>query len=134
MVSPTVTAQLSTDFPYNGIGRPFPIRVYIPGGARGEASVQLLEPVTADIVDKARVTAGVQDLAKLFPDLWTLKRPKLVYAQLVVGDEKVGPALVLQPMLNPRFLGSRRMERPSSSLPTKTDRCTTEYGHTSTST
>jgi cyclophilin family peptidyl-prolyl cis-trans isomerase len=103
MVSPTVMAQLSTDFPYNGIGRPFPIRVHIPGGARGEASVQLLEPVTADIVDKARVTAGVQDLAKLFPDLWTLKRPKLVYAQLVVGDEKVGPALVLQPMLNPQI-------------------------------
>ncbi|AIE85607.1 peptidylprolyl isomerase [Fimbriimonas ginsengisoli] len=93
--------QVSADHPYNGINRPLTVDVRIPRGERGEAEIRLLEAVTAATSNKAKVSAGRMDLAKLFPELWTAKRPKLLYAQLVVGGRKIGPALVLQPMLNP---------------------------------
>jgi len=102
-ISSSVYAQIAPGFPYNGIGRPFPIHVHVPGGTRGEITIQLLEPVTADVIEKASTKAGDEDLSRLFPDLWTGKRPHLMYAQLVVGDEKIGPAVVLQPMLNPQI-------------------------------
>jgi len=102
-ISTSVSAQISPEFGYNGIGRSFPIFVHIPPGVRGDITIQLLAPVTADVVEKASTTGGDQDLAKLFPDLWTAKSPKLMYAQLVIGDEKIGAAIVLQPMLNPQI-------------------------------
>lgn len=102
-ISSAAMAQITPLFPYNGIGRPLLVNVRVPKVLRGDATVQLLEPVTADVLDKAPIEDGEQDLSKLFPDMWRNKHPKLVYAQLVVGDEKVGPALVLQPMLNPEI-------------------------------
>ncbi len=96
-------SQIEPTFIYNGIGRSFPVRVSVPGNARGEVTIQLLDPVSAEVVEKASVHSGEIDLAKIFPDLWTTKRPHLIYAQLVVGDEKIGPALVLQPMQNPQI-------------------------------
>lgn len=99
----SLPAQIQPEFTYNGVGRSFPIRVHIPGGTRGDATIQLLAPVTAEVVEKADVRSGDQDLAALFADLWTNKHPTLLYAQIVVGDEKIGPALVLQPMLNPQI-------------------------------
>ena len=101
VVSSSAVAQLKPEFAYNGIGRPLWVHVHVPGGHRGEATLQLLEPVTADVMSKASITAGDHDLAEVFPSLWTNKKPHLMYAQLVVGDEKVGAAVVLQPMLNP---------------------------------
>lgn len=88
-------SQITPDHAYNGVNRPFPIRVR----ANGDAQIQILEPVTADVRASAPVESGTQDLAKIFPSLW--KWTTLHYAQLVVGGKKVGPALVLQPMLNP---------------------------------
>jgi len=96
-------AQIESSYTYNGIHRSFPIKVRIPGGSRGSIQIQLLKPVTAEVVEKAEVTGGRQDLAKLFPDLWDAKHPTVLYAQLVVNDQKIGPALVLQPMLNPQI-------------------------------
>ena len=96
----TIQAQIRPNFPYNGINRSFPVKVKIPAGARGSAVIQLLEPVSAEVIIQKSVEGGNQDFAKIFPELWTEKHPKLVYAQLVVGDEKIGPAVVLQPMLN----------------------------------
>ena len=100
--SATAAAQIQPKYTYNGIGRDFPIKVRIPGGTR-EVSIQLLKPVTAEVFAKASVEAGEQDLATLFPSLWTTKKPELLYAQLVVDDRKVGPAIVLQPMLNQKI-------------------------------
>ncbi len=94
-------AQIRPDFAYNGIGRPLKVKVHIPPGHRGAVTIELLEPVTAEPLGHADATMGEQDLAELFPKLWQEKHPKLVYAQLKIGDERVGPALVLQPMLNP---------------------------------
>ncbi len=104
----TVSAQIDPLYTYNGIGRSFPVTVHIPAGSRGTSSIELLEPVTAAVFEKAETKGGKQDLAKLFPDLWTTKHPHVLYAQLVVNDQKVGPALVLQPMLNPQI--SRLMD------------------------
>lgn len=100
-IAATASAQIKPDFAYNGIGRPLTVNVRVPRGAT--AKIQLLMPVSAAVVEEAAVKPGKQDLAALFPDLWTRKDPKLLYAQLVVGNRPVGPALVLQPMLNPRL-------------------------------
>ena len=94
-------AQIEPVYTYNGIHRTFPIRVRVPAGSRGAIQIELLKPVTAEVFEKAEVSGGQQDLAKLFPDLWNSKRPTVLYAQLVVNDQKIGAALVLQPMLNP---------------------------------
>lgn len=99
----TVQAQLQPQQRYVGIDRPIPVRVEIPAGAEGPAAIHLLEPATARVLEQAPVEAGPNDLAQLFTSIWSASSPKLVYAQLVVGDRKIGPALVLQPMLTPRY-------------------------------
>jgi len=94
-------AQISADHPYNGIGRALWVNVHLPRGMRGDAEIRLLQAVSAETVERAPVKDGRVDLAKLFPDLWTQKSPHVLYAQVVIGERKVGPALVLQPMQNP---------------------------------
>lgn len=97
-----VHAQLAPDRLYNGINREIPITVSIPAGKEGEAVIELLRPVTAEKLATASVLPGKVNLATLFPNLWNTKTPSLVYAQLSVGGEKIGPALVLQPMVSPK--------------------------------
>ncbi|MEZ0326301.1 MAG: peptidylprolyl isomerase [Fimbriimonas sp.] len=94
-------SQLTPVQSYNGINRPLWVDVNVPRLERGEVEIQLLAPLTAAVDFKEKTTAGRQDLAKLFPFLWTRKSHKVLYAQLVVGGRKLGPAVVLQPMLNP---------------------------------
>ena len=77
------------------------MKVHVPPGSRGPAIIKLMAPVTAEVVASFSVRDGEEDLASLYPALWTAKHPTVLYAQLVVSDEEVGPALVLQPMLNP---------------------------------
>lgn len=86
-------------FTYNPINRDVPVTVSIPKSVKGEASIKLLEPLTAKELGTASVNEGEVNLATLFPKLWT-DRATVMYAQLFVGADKVGPALVLQPMLN----------------------------------
>lgn len=102
-VSSLASAQLEPQRMYYGIDRKVPMTVQIPAGAEGEAKIQLLQPVTASVNAEATVTAGGVDLAALFPQLWETQEPRLQYAQLVVGGEKVGPAVVLQPMVSPVY-------------------------------
>lgn len=91
-------AQVTPDRLYYGINRDMPMTVKIPDAKKGDAAIQLLEPGTAKVLATAPVAAGAVNLATLFPAIWTEKSPKLAYAQLVVGTEPVGPAVVLQPM------------------------------------
>jgi len=93
-------AQVTPVQTYNGINRPLNVDVRIPSGSRGDAEIRLLRAGTAETEAKAAVRGGRIDLARLFPDVWTRKNPKVLYAQLVVGDRKIGPATVLVPMLN----------------------------------
>lgn len=124
-------AQLVPDRTYYGKDRPIPMTVTVPEGMEGEPEVLLLAPVTAEVVGRAPVAAGPVNLATLLPQVWrrpgatgigpspmgrapgqpTPDRsgeeagdreiPPLVYAQLAVGGTKVGPAVVMQPMVTP---------------------------------
>lgn len=99
-------AQLTPARVYNGVSRPFPVVVEAPKGAR-DVRIELLEPVTARVVGSAAVEPGLVDLAAHFPILWSASTPRLLYAQLVVTGEAsdpqaIGPALVLQPMIEPK--------------------------------
>ena len=99
--------QLAPDRTYYGIGRSIPMTVKVPEGLKGEVEVKLLTPVTAEVVSAAAVVPGGVDLAGLFPVLWKPDGPvtsaRVHYAQLVVGGVKVGPAVVLQPMVDPPY-------------------------------
>lgn len=101
MVPGLALSQLTPERVYNGIGRPIDVRVKVPRSAAGELQVRLLKPVSTTVIAEASVKPGKVDLAQLFPRLFTDKTPELQYAQLFAGGKAVGPALVLQPMLNP---------------------------------
>jgi cyclophilin family peptidyl-prolyl cis-trans isomerase len=93
-------------------------------GVRPRIEIQLLEPISARALATAAVVvgsrgetgraAGQVDLQQLFADLWRPERLRprgaeeaplapLMYAQLLVGGDKVGPAVVLQPMVSPMY-------------------------------
>jgi peptidyl-prolyl cis-trans isomerase B (cyclophilin B) len=94
-------AQLTPDRLYFGIHRPIPMQVALPEGKHGEAKIELYMMGEPQPVASAFVEKGGVDLASLFPALWSTTAPKVEYAQLVIGEEKVGPPVVLQPMVNP---------------------------------
>lgn len=99
-------AQITPDRTYFGVNRPIPMRVAVPEGRTGDVAIELLAPgpggsADATVVARAAAEAGGVDLAGLFPILWTSDAPRALYAQLVVGGTRVGPAVVLQPLLTP---------------------------------
>ncbi|MBX3359595.1 MAG: peptidylprolyl isomerase [Phycisphaeraceae bacterium] len=96
-------AQLSPDRTYYGINRAAPMTVAMPAGVDGAAEIALLEPETAKVLDQKPVQPGGVDIAAIFPSLWTTQTPKVVYAQLLVGGKKVGPAVVIQPMVSAAY-------------------------------
>ena len=91
---PSAGAQLTPDRAYYGIGRSIPMTVRVPDDLKGEAEIRLLAPVTADTKSAAAVVAGKVDMAGLFPVLWKPPVPPVqetvYYAQLVVGEQKIG--------------------------------------------
>ena len=98
-------AQLTPDRTYYGVDRAIPMTIARPGGAEGDLAVRLLEPATARVVAEESAVEGKVDLAGLFPLLWMPgdTGPKPLYAQLVIGEKPVGPAVVLVPMVTPRY-------------------------------
>lgn len=95
------SAQLTPDRLYYGVNREVPMTIKVPEGKKGEVAVKLLEAGTAKELGSASAAAGAVNLATLFPQMWSDSKPAVVYAQLVVGEEKVGPAVVIQPLLTP---------------------------------
>jgi peptidyl-prolyl cis-trans isomerase B (cyclophilin B) len=99
------SAQLSPQHTYAGIGRSVGVLVTLPDGAESGA-LQLLRPVTRELVATAIVKSGRTDLAASIPRFWELPvstRPdrSVLYAQLSVADTKIGPPLVIQPLFEP---------------------------------
>ncbi|RYG25946.1 peptidylprolyl isomerase [bacterium] len=90
-------AQIQPEFAYNGVGRAFPVQIK----GNGKLELRLLQGGSAEVIETVPAKSGKQDLAKLFPSLWTAKRPAVLYAQLVANGKPKGPALVLRPMVNP---------------------------------
>jgi peptidyl-prolyl cis-trans isomerase B (cyclophilin B) len=102
-------AQLSTPKTYFAKDRPVEITVATPPALnRAVCRIKLFDPALVPPppsppvpIAESTVTPGKADLAFLFPTLWSAKAPKVLYAQLVAGGGKVGPPLVLQPLLAP---------------------------------
>jgi len=94
-------SQINPDYPYNGVGRPFQVRVRKPDSANGDLTVALLLPDAKPFAGPVEVEEGKKDLAKLFPQLWTAKDQRVLHAQLFAEGRAVGPSLVLQPMTIP---------------------------------
>lgn len=98
----TSLAQLTPDRTYYGVNRPVPMKVNIPADAKGEASIQVFVSGQEKENRKATTSAGNVDLATLFPEMWKDSgEPRVLYVQLVVGEQKVGAPVVLQPLTPP---------------------------------
>lgn len=93
-------SQLTPDRTYYGVNRPAPMKVVIPADATGDAKINLYLPGGSEPTASAPVVPGGVDFASLFP-VWNDPKPTLKYAQLVIGDRKVGAPVVIQPLLNP---------------------------------
>ena len=96
----TALAQLTPDRTYYGVDRAVPMQVAIPSGAAGEAKIDLYAAGSAEPAMSASVVAGGANLSALFPKLWEKTSSGVMYAQLVVGDKKVGAPVVLQLLLD----------------------------------
>ena len=92
-------AQLTAQHLYVGANRPIIISVDEQPENEGPLEVRLLEAGSAATIERASVAPGRVDLAAMFPVLWTSRTPRLVYAQLFVGDTPTGAALVIQPLM-----------------------------------
>ncbi|MFI4872138.1 MAG: peptidylprolyl isomerase [Phycisphaerales bacterium JB061] len=94
-------SQITPDRTYYGIERAFPVHVTNPDGNEEALSVKLLDASNAVLETVESVEPGQVDLAVLFPSLWETKGSRgVLYAQLYTGEEPVGPAVVLQPMIS----------------------------------
>ena len=94
-------AQLAPERLYYGHGQRISIDVTPPEGAAESLRIRLYDPETGTVAAETSCAAGRVDLAGLFPRLWTTNQPRVLYAQLMVGTEPHGPALVLDPRLTP---------------------------------
>ena len=102
-------AQVIPERTYYGRYRPIPVTVRVPADAKGDAEIVLFDARQGQPQERAAVVPGPVNLAAIFPHLWRetaepqASPPELVYAQLVVGEQKLGPAVVLQPLLDPGY-------------------------------
>ncbi|MCB1281061.1 MAG: peptidylprolyl isomerase [Salinibacterium sp.] len=95
-------AQLTPDRLYVGVDRVIPMTASVPDALNGEVTISLHKAGSAEEISRAPAAEGELDLAGLFPSLWASGEPRrVVYAQLNVGDQPIGPAVVIQPLLSP---------------------------------
>lgn len=92
---PIVTKRL-----YNAVNHPIPFTITHPDT---DASLRLLliDPISQETIGSRPVTLADTDLSRLFPVLWTTRRPRLLLLQLEVDGEPTGAPLVLEPLLTP---------------------------------
>ncbi|MFN0131030.1 MAG: peptidylprolyl isomerase [Phycisphaerales bacterium] len=107
LLAPTLAAaQLSPDRLYYGVGRAIPMTVKVPANLKeGMAQVRLYS-VAGEDRGTAPVVAGAIDLAALLPVIWkreAVTSADVLYAQLLVGERGIGPAVVLQPLVEPPY-------------------------------
>lgn len=97
-----VEARLTPERLYNGFNRDVPVLVSVPENAQGEVAIALFDPGASEPRESKPVTPGRVNLAAIFPSLWTDARPALRYAQLTIAGQRVGPPIVLQPLMTPK--------------------------------
>lgn len=99
----SANAQIQPERTYYGVDRSFPVRVESPG-TENPLSIKLMDPSNAVLETKEAVEPGTVDLAALFPSLWESQGQQgVIYAQLFEGDNPIGAAVVLQPMVTPKY-------------------------------
>ena len=109
-------AQLVPDRLYYGIDRPIPMTITVPEDTDGQPSIHLLSADDANILAESPVESDEDkqadektisvDLAEMFPTIWEPEGGRVeraYYAQLVVDEEKVGPAVVIQSLITPWY-------------------------------
>lgn len=76
-----------------------------PGVDRPSADwrIELISAETMRTIESRPVRAGEVDLAAVFPRLWKTEAPAVLLAQAVDGEARVGPPVVLVPMVAPRY-------------------------------
>lgn len=107
-----VQAQVAPVKPCAVLNQSIPATLTLPKGAHAAEAqkdaplrIDLISLERGDVVQSEKVDpSGAEiDLAKVFPRLWETRSPQVLYAQLAQGDEQIGPALVLVPMLQPKY-------------------------------
>ncbi|MEM7622534.1 MAG: peptidylprolyl isomerase [Planctomycetota bacterium] len=100
------SAQLVPDRLYYGVDRAIPMTATAGDAADPDGTVRVLlfdgsvVNESAEPVLVGEAALGEVDLAVVFPDLWQTKRRETLFAQLEVGGDRIGPAVVLQPLLS----------------------------------
>jgi cyclophilin family peptidyl-prolyl cis-trans isomerase len=84
---------------YHPVGQPVPVMV--DPGAAAQAELVLMDEAGLVLCVPRAVRAGVHDLAAIMPAVMEVarERQRACYLQLVVDEEPVGPALVVEPLL-----------------------------------
>jgi cyclophilin family peptidyl-prolyl cis-trans isomerase len=119
-LSPESAAQIIPDRTYYGVNRPMPMSVKsppppdrpaplpndVPGPPAPETPppslvIEQLAFGETTPVASSHVLEGRIDLAALFPELWTSRPPRLLYAQLRADGKEAGGPVVLEPMTTP---------------------------------
>ncbi len=94
-------AQVTPERLYHGVNQEIPARVEIPSGVSGRAEIHLILPATGRVETRSAVDTGRIDLGAMFPLLWTERRPRVRYAQLVVDEQRIGAPIVIEPLVTP---------------------------------
>ena len=103
LAAPKAFTPLRPEFTYNGVDRPFPVTVETPKGYK-KFTLQIQKANYREMLNEFEVRAGKIDIASKLPEFWKLKRTEVTYLQLTGDGKNVGPALVLQPMTNPKVV------------------------------
>lgn len=109
-------AQLTPDRLYFGFDQRITVTVSAPPEYAGDLRIRLYDPRSGEVVSESSAALGRVDLAGLFPRLWQTPEPRVLYAQLMVGSEPVGAALVLDPRRTP---DAARLVDPVTLRPTE---------------
>lgn len=110
--------QLLAEHLYNAANRPVMVTLEAPHV--GKISLALIDADAVLITENVSIRPGRIDLAEQFPSLWQIRRTS--YVQLLIDDEPVGSALVLQPMLSRMVpITTQGPVRPGGSITTRID-------------
>ena len=110
--------QLQAEQLYNAANRP--VMVTLESSQVERMSLALIDADAMQIGEPVTVRPGRIDLAEQFPALWESHCTS--YLQLLIDDEPVGSALVLQPMLSRMVpITTQGPVRPGGSITTRID-------------
>ncbi len=101
-ITPLASAQVTPRQSLVGINRPIPVLIDAPKPEAQPAHIELvLASTDGHVIARTMTAPGKQDLAHLFPLVWTTADIPVLYAQLIIDGNHIGPPLVIQPLETP---------------------------------